>query len=343
MNIYKRGADRNRSESCNTGYINEQYCYHFQTEIWKFAFLISINWAEAIRAIFFFIKQGCKEYHLVNSNRHHHNFSRIGFHEGVNNTFILQYQVIESSVETIIAIDSLGNCIDIFVFALGICLMNYLTKRIKKVEYLSGVINNKRFLFATFITCVMITILSNIDSLLNVGRVMFVLTSYFYFGIFVKTVKQFRITLRMKSIQSLTQFGCNHQELKELKYFNYTSTAVCIGLQLILTMIILTNLINISFCYLFFKEDFFPFNMFPHEAYSPVLKTDTTIHLFIRIIKSLIVVFDITFFIGLTFLISPFIICTIHSWYGLAYKAIKGTSVVRIKVCELNESLTIHP
>ena len=339
MNIYKRGGDRNRSESCNTGYINEQYCYHFQTEIWKYVFLISINWAEAIRATFFFIKQGNKEYYLLNSNRHQNNFNRIGYHEGVNDTIKLHYQVIDS----LVAIDSLGDCLDLFVFAFGICLMNYLTKRIKKVEYLSGVINNKRFLFATIITSVMITILSNIDSLLNVGRVMFILTSYFYFGIFVRTVKQFRITLRMRSIQSLTQFGCNNQQLKELKYFNYTSTAVCIGFQLILTVITLTNLISISFCYLFFKEDFFPFNMFPHEAYSPVLKTDTTIHLFIRIIKSLIVVFDITFFIGLTFLISPFIICTIHSWYGLAYKAIKGTSVVRIKVCELNESLTIHP
>ena len=269
---YKKGAVRNTFGSCNSCYINEQYCYHFQTEIWKYAFVFSINWAEAIRSIFFFIKQGSKEYHLLNSNRYHQNDSRIGYHEGVNDTFILDYQIMESSMDSTNAIDSLGNCIDLFVFALGICLMNYLTKRIKKVEYISGVINNKRFLYVTFITCIMITILSNIGPLLNVGRVILILTSYFYFGIFVRTVKQFRITLRMRSIQSLTQFGFNNQQLKECKYFNYTSNVVCIGLQLLLTAIILTNIINISFCYLFFKEDFFPFNMSPHEANSPVLK-----------------------------------------------------------------------
>ena len=343
IRIYTRGAVRNTAESCNAGYINEQYCYHFQTEIWKYVFLFSINLAEAIRAIFFLITQGSKEYLQLYSNRYHHNVSRFVNHEGVNNTFILDYQVTESSIDSINAINSLGNCADLFVFALGICLMNYLTKRIKKVENLSGVLNNKRFLFATFITCIMITILSNIGPLLNIGRVLFILTSYFYFGIFVRTVKQFRITLRMRSIQSLTQFGFNNRELKECKYFNYTSTAVCIGFKFLLIVIILTNTLNISLCYLFFREDFFPFNLFPHEAYSPVLKTDTQIQLFIMILKPLKVVLDVTFFIGLTFLISPCIVCTIHSWYRLVYNAIKGTTVVRIKVWELNESLTIHP
>ena len=221
--------------------------------------------------------------------------------------------------------------------------MNYLTKRIKKVEYLSGVINNKRFLFATFITCIMITILSSIGPLVHVGRTMFILTSYLYFGIFVRTVKQFNITLRMRSIQSLTQFGFNNQQLKECKFFNYTSTAVCIGFQLLLTAIILMNIINISVSYLFFRENFFPFNMFPRESYSPVLKTDTQIRIFITIIQPLIAVLEVTLLIGLTILISPFIICTIRSWYRLIYTAIKGTTVVRIKVHELNESLTIHP
>ena len=94
---------------------------------------------------------------------------------------------------------------------------------------------------------------------------------------------------------------------------------------------------------LYWTLAFLPFNMSSHEANSPVLKTDAQIQLFIRIIQLLTVVTDVTFFIGLTFLISPFIICTIHSWYRLAYRAIKGTAVVRIKVCELNESLTIHP
>ena len=341
IRIYERGAVRNTSEACNVGYVNEQYCYHFRTEIWKYVFLLFINWAEAIRAILIFIKSGNKVYYMLNSGRH--NDSRIGYHQGVNNTFILHHQIIESSINSINAIDSLGYSIDLFVFSLGICLMNYLTKRIKKVEYLSGVLNNKRFLFATFMACILITILSNIGPLLNVGRVMFILTSCLYFGIFVRTVKQFRITLRMRSIQSLTQFGFNDQQLEECKYFDYTSTAVCIGFQLLLIAIILMNIINISLCYLFFKEDFFPSNIFPHETYSPVLKTNTQIQLFIRIINPLILVSDVSFFIGLTSLISPFIICTIHSWYKLAYKAIKGTPVVRIKVCELNESLTIHP
>ena len=54
-------------------------------------------------------------------------------------------------------------------------------------------------------------------------------------------------------------------------------------------------------------------------------------------------VVDVTSFIGLAVLISPFIIAMIHTGYILAYKAVKGTAVIRIKVYELNENLTIHP
>ena len=52
---------------------------------------------------------------------------------------------------------------------------------------------------------------------------------------------------------------------------------------------------------------------------------------------------DVTSFIGLAVLISPSIISTIHTGYILAYKAVKGSAVITIKVYELNESLTIHP
>ena len=54
--VYQKSAFRNILDY-KFGYINEQWCYHYETEILKYIYLLAINSAEALASISYYFRQ----------------------------------------------------------------------------------------------------------------------------------------------------------------------------------------------------------------------------------------------------------------------------------------------
>ena len=54
--IFQKSAYRNILD-VNSGYINEQWYYHYETEIWKYIYLLATNFTEVLGTIFYFIER----------------------------------------------------------------------------------------------------------------------------------------------------------------------------------------------------------------------------------------------------------------------------------------------
>ena len=75
-----------------------------------------------------------------------HHFEEIEKCGNVNSTYLIKRETINSSMNSVRIIDSVGNIADIAVVSLSICLMNYLTMRIKGIETSPGTFSNTSIL-----------------------------------------------------------------------------------------------------------------------------------------------------------------------------------------------------
>ena len=322
-------------------HINKQYCYHYETEIWKSVFLIFITLLEALTSCLYYLKFSIGHYWRGNSKDRHYPFNR-GEHCGhipshfITNTF-------EAETDILNTIDSLANCTDILVLALVVCLMNYLIKRIKNVKYLSDdEVNSKCFLCTTCIVCVVIVILSSIYQLLNIGRMLFIVTSTVQFVIFVRTLKQFKLTLHMRSIQCLTQHGLNDKLQKQNGYFNYTSSLLTIGIFFMLSSIILNNMFDIVMSYFFFGKCFFPSNLIAAwNPYRLVLKTKEQIKIAAIVLNYILMLLDVLVFVGIFIILIPLILFTLFSWWKLTLRLKRRSAAYRFRYKEINHRLIV--
>ena len=307
--LYQRGAARNATEG-DSGYSNKQYCYHYETKIWEYVYLLSINSAEVLGSIFNFTEYLIKEYLSKSIKQYDYSLEQCG---DVNNsnTYLYNFQLINSSITLVNVIMSFGKVSDIMVVTLGICLMNYLAKRFKKVRSLPGTLDNTKFLLVTFVISIPIISSAVVHSFLILGRVLFLITITIYFGLFVKTIKQFELTLFTRAVQHLAQYGSNKEELKQHKYFTYTSTLVYIGFLSILVSIYLDDVASIFTSVFFYNKCFFPFNLF--SLNTPILKPED-INAIITTLKVLIVI-NYTFgYIGVFLVVVPFVLITLFTW-----------------------------
>ena len=212
--VYQKSAFRNISDY-KFGYINEQWCYHYETEIWKYIYLLAINSAEALGSISYYFRQIFSSYLETTPKLYLHHFQRIETCGNVNNTYLIRSETIYSSIVSLNIIDSIGNIADIVAVSLLICLMNYLTMRIKGIGTSPRTFSNTSILFMTCIVSVLIVLLCSIHPLLLVGRMIYILALSVVLWNFIITVKQFRFTLQLRSIQRLAQHGSNKVEMRE--------------------------------------------------------------------------------------------------------------------------------
>ena len=315
--LYRRGAARNVSDN-DDGYLTDQYCYHFQTEIWKYVFLLSINSAEVLGAIFIVIQLSIQTYYTTNIDLIDYS---IGDYGNVNNTYLNYLQFIQSSSLAVNTIEAFVNIAEIMVVALGICLMNYLAKRLKKVRILPGALNNKKFLLVTFLISVSIISSAVIRTFLILSRILLLTTLTIYFVIFVQTVKQFKLTLFVRAVQHLTQYGSNKEELKQYKYFSYTSTLITIGLLCFLLGIYLGALTSIYISVFFYSKYFFPFNLFSLNI--PVLRPGD-MDAIVTALKVVDVIKTISSYTGGFLAIVPFVLVTLYTWCNSVCRAIRN-------------------
>ena len=321
-------------------HVNKHFCYHYETEIWKYVFLIFITLLEVSTALLYYTKFLIGHYWKMNSEDRHYPFNR-GETCGHIPSKYIRY-TFEAETDILNTIDSLANSTDIMVLALVICLMTYLSKRIKNVKYLSGAFNNRRFLCTTCIVCIIIIILSSVYQLLNIGRMLFIVTSTVQFVIFVRTVKQFKLTLQMRSIQCLTQHGSNDKLQKQIRYFKYTSSLLIIGLLFILLSLIFNNMFEIVMSYVFFGKCFFPSNMITTwKPYSEVLRTKEQFKIAVSVMKYILATCDVLTFVGVFIITVPFVLVTLISWLNLILRLIRKRSVYKYRYIEINHRLIV--
>ena len=307
--LYQRGAARNATED-DSGYSNKQYCYHYETKIWEYVYLLSINSAEVLGSIFGFTEYLIKEYFSKSIKQYDYSLEQCGDVNN-NNTFLYNFQLINSSITLVNVIVSFGNVSDIMVATLGICLMNYLAKRFKKVRSLPGTLDNTKFLLVTFIISLPIISSAVVPSFLIFGRVLFLITITIYFGIFVKTIKQFELTLFTRAVQHLAQYGTNKEELKQHKYFTYTSTLVYTGFLSILVSMYLGGVPSIFTSVFFYNKCFYPFNLF---SLSTLILKPEDMNAIITTLKVLFVL-EYTFcYTGFFLVVVPLVLITLYTW-----------------------------
>ena len=336
---FKKVAVKKISEDIDV-HRNKQNLYNNETEIWKCVFLIFTTLLEVSTGILYYTKFLIGHYWRVASKDRHYPFNR-GEHCGhIPNHFITS--TFEAETDVLNTLDSLANCTDILVLALITCLMNYLTKRIKKVEYLFGAVNNKRFLPATVIVCIIMVILSSVYQLLNLGRMLFIVTSTVQFVIFVKTLKQFKLTLHMRSIQCLTQHGSNDKIQKQFRYFTYTSSLLTIAMLFIFSSLIFNNMFDIVMSYVFFGKCFFPSNMIATwKPYREVLKTREQFKTAATVLKYILEGCDVLVFVGIFILIVPMILYTLYSWKEQTLRLRRKSAEYRFRYVEINHRLIV--
>ena len=333
--VYQKSAYRNILDF-KFGYINEQWCYHYETEIWKYIYLLAINSTEALGSIFYYFRRIFLTYLETAPKLYLHHFQMIETCGSVNNTYLIRSETINSSIVFLNIIESIGNISDIALVSLLICLMNYLTMRIKRIETSPRTFSNTSILFMTCIVSVLIVLLCSIHPLLLVGRMIYILAFMVVFWNFIITVKQFRFTLQLRSIQRLAQHGSNKEEMREKEYFKFATNILCIGFLFIFLSLCLGNILRICISSVFFSECLFLSNPFLNNRFN--IACNGQLSILTEILQCLSMLGDALCLLGLFIILVPFILGTSHSWYKFVNQALgRNSTDYRIEVHQFYE------
>ena len=145
---YKRGVARCISGD-ESGYLNKQFYYHYETEIWKSILLLLINLSEALCCTFFFASDTIHHYavyrKLGNNTLELPLSDCVSFDKpGVN-----EINIIYININYINGLYAIGRSAELFVATFCVCLMNYLIIRIKKIKHPYCTLNSRIFLILT--------------------------------------------------------------------------------------------------------------------------------------------------------------------------------------------------
>ena len=274
---YRRGAAKNLSTQEESGNVlDEQWCYHYETEIHKYVYFLLINLTEVYGVVMDII------YNLT-----YINFSKIdnslelmpSNFSSVDNLTSNELCLKQSTITSVLG--AFQNVADLFVVMLGVSLMSYLTRRIKKTNYPQ----NKLKIWAPFILALFISLIiigtSAIPNLFLITRIIFPISLLIYFCIFLRSANQFGRTLLQRAGERLAQFGSNKEEYQQYKYFKYTMRIICFGYLLIVVSTYLFRFQEFLTSILFHPKCYFPFNFLPHN--NPIVLTADSIGTLLQI------------------------------------------------------------
>ena len=322
---YKRGAARCVSDE-ESGYLNIQICYHYETEIWKCVYLLEIILCEVLVG-------GC--YYTTNIISHHiiggHMFNSTSHLLLLNeckprNETIEQYQNLKELILTINVIHGIGKSAEIFWAAVCVCLIRYLIIRIKKIKsYRNSTFSLKPYLI-TITLIVLMWILNAIQTLRIIYLIISNLFSIIYFYIFVKNYKLFKHTLLQRALERLIQYGSNKEEIKQYKYFKCTTTLLCFGILLVQIGQSTIDATRISVAVLVAQSCYFPFNLvsqFKEEM------SNHSIQLMYKVSTNILYYSVVLCNIGILLGISPFLLVTAVIWVKSVHKYTRGTHKIK--------------
>ena len=322
-NIYKskkymKGAARLITDK-DSGYVCQQFLYHYQTEVRKYEFFCMINFVELSAGLFYYVQL------ILETYKHDSTNLRIEVENCTCNrniSVLIDYQIRTTANPLIITLRALGNSFEMITFGLGICLMKYLIIRIKKIDYKSNFKTYLKYILILSVTSIFVVVTSFFTYLIILSKCIFLPTITLSFILFMKQVKRFKQALLHRAIERLSQHGSNYIEMKQYTHFSYTMNCICLGMSFFIFSSYLTNTIRFIVCWLFFSACYFPFNLLPTLS----LAEKEAMNIF-QTLNHFGVLSDVSACIGAIAFTSPFIIITFCLWINHVYRYFKvGTA-----------------
>lgn len=327
---YMRGAARVMSNE-NSKYICEQYYYHYQTEIRKYVLLQMINFVEFFGAASYYLQLVLQDYKYDPESVA--NSSVEIYIEGcanVNNSYLRGNQLRSSAIPVLTTSRAFGNVADMFVAALGICLMSFLMKRMKRECYLPININIKKFLAVLLIISFIVILTSYFTFFIILSKIIFIPVLTFNLVLFIRFGKKFKQALLQIALERLIQHGSNVIEMKQYRYFSYTMCSICFGFSLITIAAIIANIQRTILTAVFYGQCYFPFNLiFNSKVSLPFTKQDMNI--IVQVVRFCDTVSSIITCVGIVTVILPYILITFTTWMNILYKRFTRKSVVKFR------------
>ena len=298
----------------------EQFCYNYQTEIRKYVYLLLINLSEVCLMVLYFLNTlEALNYitfpEIANSTK-----LQLSECSKIENQILLEFQYNQVANPIRITLSNSQSIVELFVLILGMCLMKYLTERMKKNKH------SRNFTFRLFLLS---TALLSVFTIGIVWREYFasllMLTSLLiYYCIFLRAVKQFEQTLLQRAYERLIQFGSNKEEFRQYKHFKYTMRIICCGYLLMLVGKLIVYFPGFITSILFYGKCQFPLSVIP--SYNPLSQNQLGMFMLIQILNWLWYVGSVIGFLGIIFTFSPFICITFCMWIRLVYLSIQSKS-----------------
>ena len=128
---YKKGAARCITDE-ESEFVSEQICYHYETEIWKYVYLLGISIFEILSGLFYMIG------HIISSygnefKEYNTTLSLFEFSE-CNNNATMDNETTSLIISLYNFLHGVGRSTELLWIVLSVCLMNYLIVRIKKIK-----------------------------------------------------------------------------------------------------------------------------------------------------------------------------------------------------------------
>ena len=321
---YKRGAARCITDE-ESGYLNNQFCYHYETEIWKYVYLLVINLLEILSGSLFvsiyYIPQYIWDKPAFN----------ITTAAGVFSVFVQCRQNItidkDGDLNTVIStgafINGIGRSTQLFIIIFIVCLINYLIIRIKKIKYHSKSSNPRYLILITVLITLFIFFSNLIQTLRILSQITFEIILVIYFCFLLLTSKKFKRALLQRALQRLTQHGSNKREMTQYKYFKYTINMICFGFLLIYIGQCTVRMPRLYVGILVNQRCYFPFYLFSQFIQpSPFQDAVGKVYEFPYYVT---VIGRVVCYVGIIVGLTPFFLLTIRIWIIKIFKLIQGT------------------
>ena len=328
--MYKRVALRNIT-NMESDYVSEQYYYHHHTEMYKFTFLLLLNLIEMFTYSQHMIHLGLEDFSHKDSYR-----SQLLNCTYTNYSDLIDFQLKEDTIPILYISRTLADITSLFVPSLGICMMDFLIKRMKHTKRPTG-IRIKRFFSILFLLSVAILLLSCSRVVEILCKVVFLTIFTVYFSIFIQQVRRFKQALLQVAIERLIQHGENSIEMRQYKYFEYSILPVSVGMGFVVIAFFIGIISRAMISFSFFSKCKFPSNLIPNFSTSIQLKHN-----------ELVTVFKTLFYMdrtssvlactGIALVTTPLYVYTCGIWIYKANKWMKGKSSLKIKYRGYSES-----
>ena len=317
---YKKGAARCMIDE-ESEFVNQQVCYHYETEIWKYVYLLGISFLEILSGLFYMVAHIIASYGEV-IKEYNTTLSLFEF-SGCQTNPTKMDETTSLVISLYNFLHGVGRSTELLWIVLSVCLMNYLIVRIKKIKLYHNTRDSFDLLLRTTWLCLFIICSNTIHVLQAVSYFTFQIALVVYASMFVRTCNNLKRALLQRALERLIQHGSNSIEMREYRYFKYTINiicwfilCICIGQSLVfIPRNIMGVLINHR-CYL-------PFNLFQF-IYS-FEQSEEMIEISSEIIHYMKITGTVICYIGLFFATIPFVLITCNYWIRHILKFIRVT------------------